>query len=342
MPAEIAALGRLGCTYLQLDDTSLAYLNDPQQRRGAGRPGATTPSTSTCATSARSTPPWPAKPEGMAVTTHMCRGNYRSSWVAEGGYDFVAEALFNELDVDGFFLEYDDARSGGFEPLRFVPPGKVVVLGLVTTKRGELESADVLKRRIDEASRYMPVGAAVPVAAMRVCLDGGRQRPHLRRAGGQARACIVDGGTTRCGADLGRRRGWQGAAAGRAPIGPPPGQHVEAVGQEGVVDGERRQQPDDVAPRPAGQHDDALGVAGRPRSAAAAAGSGTVVPGCTISMACMAPRPRTSPMAGRSACRARRRSTITDPIRSARPARSRCAMRSMAARAAAHATGFPP
>jgi len=93
----------------------------------------------------------------MSVTTHMCRGNFRSSWAAEGGYDFVAEALFNELDVDGFFLEYDDARSGGFEPLRFVPPGKMVVLGLVTTKRGALEDKDVLKRRIDEASRFVPL-----------------------------------------------------------------------------------------------------------------------------------------------------------------------------------------
>ena len=91
----------------------------------------------------------------MAVTTHMCRGNFRSSWVAEGGYDFVAEALFGELDVDGFFMEWDDARSGGFEPLRFVPKGKQVVLGLVTTKRGELEGSDVLKRRIEEASRYV-------------------------------------------------------------------------------------------------------------------------------------------------------------------------------------------
>jgi 5-methyltetrahydropteroyltriglutamate--homocysteine methyltransferase len=91
----------------------------------------------------------------MAVTTHMCRGNFRSSWVAEGGYDFVAEALFNELEVDGFFMEWDDARSGGFEPLRFVPKGKVVVLGLVTTKRGELEEADALKRRVEEASRFV-------------------------------------------------------------------------------------------------------------------------------------------------------------------------------------------
>ncbi|MFL5361550.1 MAG: 5-methyltetrahydropteroyltriglutamate--homocysteine S-methyltransferase, partial [Myxococcales bacterium] len=97
------------------------------------------------------------KPAGMSVTTHMCRGNFRSSWVAEGSYDFVAEALFNELRVDGFFLEYDDARSGGFEPLRFVPKGKRVVLGLVTTKRGELEKKDDLKRRIEEASRFVPV-----------------------------------------------------------------------------------------------------------------------------------------------------------------------------------------
>ena len=97
------------------------------------------------------------KPEPMAVTIHTCRGNFQSSWVAEGGYDFVAEALFNELRVDGFFLEFDDARSGGFEPLRFVPKGKVVVLGLVTTKRPALESKDDLKRRIDEASRYIPL-----------------------------------------------------------------------------------------------------------------------------------------------------------------------------------------
>ena len=97
------------------------------------------------------------RPAGLAITTHLCRGNFRSSWAAEGGYDFVAEALFGGLDVDGFFLEYDDARSGGFEPLRFVAPGKMVVLGLVTTKRGELESKDELKRRIDEASRYVPI-----------------------------------------------------------------------------------------------------------------------------------------------------------------------------------------
>ena len=116
---------------------------------------AATQSTSTRPTSATSTRRSRTARTGMAVTTHMCRGNYRSSWVAEGGYDFVAEALFSELEVDGFFMEWDDARSGGFEPLRFVPPGKLVVLGLVTTKRGELEDADTLKRRIEEASRYV-------------------------------------------------------------------------------------------------------------------------------------------------------------------------------------------
>ncbi len=93
----------------------------------------------------------------MAVTTHSCPGNFRSYWAAEGGYDLVAEALFSELQVDGFFLEFDDARSGSFAPLRFVPPGKMVVLGLVTTKRGALEGKDELKRRIEEASRYVPL-----------------------------------------------------------------------------------------------------------------------------------------------------------------------------------------
>ncbi len=126
-------------------------------------------------------------PEGMAVTTHMCRGNFRSSWVAEGGYDFVAEALFNELEVDGFFMECDDERSGGFEPLRFVPQGKQVVLGLVTTKRGELET----QGRPQAADRGgQPVRAArpaLPLAPVRLLLDRRGQRAHLRRAGREAR-----------------------------------------------------------------------------------------------------------------------------------------------------------
>jgi 5-methyltetrahydropteroyltriglutamate--homocysteine methyltransferase len=153
---EIEALGKLGCTYLQLDDTSLAYLNDPAQRdyiTKLGGTGASQHLTYIRLINAA----LKKKPSGMTVCTHMCRGNFRSSWVASGGYDHVAEALFGQLEVDGFFLEYDDARSGGFEPLRFVPKGKMVVLGLVTTKKGALEKKDELKRRIDQAAKFVPL-----------------------------------------------------------------------------------------------------------------------------------------------------------------------------------------
>jgi 5-methyltetrahydropteroyltriglutamate--homocysteine methyltransferase len=160
---EIRRLASLGCTYLQLDDTSLAYLNDPAQRQMIAERGEDAEHQHlryikqiNAAIADR--------PDGMAVTTHSCRGNFQSYWAAEGGYEFVAEALFSELDVDGFFLEYDDDRSGGFEPLRFVPPGKMVVLGLVTTKRGQLETKDQLKRRIDEASQFVPLD--------QLCLSG--------------------------------------------------------------------------------------------------------------------------------------------------------------------------
>ena len=153
---QVRRVGRQGCTYLQFDDTSLAYLNDPRQREMIAQQGADAEHLHE-AYIRHINEALAGRPEGMAVTTHMCRGNFRSSWVAEGGYDFVAEALFGELEVDGFFMEWDDARSGGFEPLRFVPPGKLVVLGLVTTKRGELESKDELKRRIEEASRFVDV-----------------------------------------------------------------------------------------------------------------------------------------------------------------------------------------
>jgi methionine synthase II (cobalamin-independent) len=153
---EVRRLGELGCTYLQLDDTSLAYMNDPAQREYVASIGGD---------SAHQHEEYIRhmnealvdRPPGMAVTTHLCRGNFRSSWVASGGYDFVAEALFNELEVDGYFLEWDDERSGGFEPLRLMPKGKVAVLGLVTTKRGELESKDELKRRIEEAAAYVDI-----------------------------------------------------------------------------------------------------------------------------------------------------------------------------------------
>ena len=149
-------IAALGCTYLQLDDTSLAYLNDPNERAmlaARGDDAEHQHERYIRQINAALT----GRPPGLTVTTHMCRGNFRSAWVAEGGYDFVAEALFTQLDVDGFFLEYDDERSGGFEPLRFVPPDKFVVLGLVTTKRGLLETADDLKRRIDAAARHVPI-----------------------------------------------------------------------------------------------------------------------------------------------------------------------------------------
>ena len=153
---QIDALGQLGCTYLQLDDTSLAYLNDPAQREyvsqigGDGEHQHETYIRHINAALAK-------KPATLRVCTHMCRGNFKSSWVATGSYEHVAEVLFNQLNVDGFFLEYDDVRSGGFEPLRFVPRTKVVVLGLVTTKKGALEEKDDLKRRLDQASKFVPL-----------------------------------------------------------------------------------------------------------------------------------------------------------------------------------------
>jgi 5-methyltetrahydropteroyltriglutamate--homocysteine methyltransferase len=153
---EVGRLAGLGCTYLQFDDTSLAYLNDPEQRAMVAGRGEDAEHLHERYI-AHINEALAERPAGLTVTTHMCRGNFRSSWVAEGGYDFVAEPLFGGLDVDGFFLEYDDARSGGFEPLRFVPPGKMVVLGLVTTKRGALESSDALMRRIEEASQFVDV-----------------------------------------------------------------------------------------------------------------------------------------------------------------------------------------
>jgi 5-methyltetrahydropteroyltriglutamate--homocysteine methyltransferase len=154
---EVQRLGDLGCTYLQFDDTSLAYLNDPHQRDYVASIGGD-PERQHLEYIRHINEALARRPAGMSVTTHMCRGNFRSSWAAEGSYDFVAEALLNELDVDGFFMEWDDERSGGFEPLRFLPPGrKRVVLGLVTTKRGELESKETLKRRIDEAAKHAPL-----------------------------------------------------------------------------------------------------------------------------------------------------------------------------------------
>jgi 5-methyltetrahydropteroyltriglutamate--homocysteine methyltransferase len=153
---EVADLAAAGCTYLQLDDTNLAYLCDPEHRERAkalGEDPNKLPSTyaKLISDSVKD------RPKNMTAAIHLCRGNFRSAWVAEGSYETVADTLFNEIDVDAFFLEYDDDRSGGFEPLRFVPKGKFVVLGLVTSKHGALESKDELKRRIDEAAKFLPL-----------------------------------------------------------------------------------------------------------------------------------------------------------------------------------------
>jgi 5-methyltetrahydropteroyltriglutamate--homocysteine methyltransferase len=151
--AEIANLAALGCSYLQMDDTSLAMLNDPARRAAIGA-GADTDHLRYIALFNRVLA---AKPPGMTICTHLCRGNFRSAWLAEGSYEHVAEAMFSQLNVDGFFLEFDDERSGGFAPLRFVPKGRMVVLGLVTTKKPALEAKDDLKRRIDAAAKYVPL-----------------------------------------------------------------------------------------------------------------------------------------------------------------------------------------
>jgi 5-methyltetrahydropteroyltriglutamate--homocysteine methyltransferase len=151
---QVRLLESIGCTYLQIDDTMFATLGDPSYRdkirTSAGDPDQrhlTYIDLINGAIAKRSS--------NLTVCVHTCRGNHRSAWVAEGGYDFVAEAVFNKLNVDGFFLEYDDSRSGSFEPLRFVPKKKRVILGLVTSKKGRLESKDELKRRIDAAAKHI-------------------------------------------------------------------------------------------------------------------------------------------------------------------------------------------
>src|SRR4029078_12298666 len=150
--AEISALADAGCRYLQLDDTNLAYLCDEKMREGARQRG-DDPNELPRRYARLINAAIERRPKDMTICIHLCRGNFKSAWAEEGGYEPVAEVLFNELAVDGYFLEYDDPRSGDFAPLRFVPKGKTVVLGLVSTKLDQLESADDIKRRIDEAAR---------------------------------------------------------------------------------------------------------------------------------------------------------------------------------------------
>jgi 5-methyltetrahydropteroyltriglutamate--homocysteine methyltransferase len=153
--AAIAAFARAGCTYLQLDDTAFAYLCDPKMRE-ACRNNGDDPDKLPGLYADTINRALEGRPAGMAVTMHTCRGNFKSTWVAEGGYESVAEAMFS-ANVDGFFMEFDSARAGGFEPLRFLPKGKKAVLGLVSTKVGSLEQKDELKRKIDQAAKYVPL-----------------------------------------------------------------------------------------------------------------------------------------------------------------------------------------
>ena len=153
---EIADLAAAGCTYLQLDDTNLAYLCDTKMREGAKARG-DDPDELPRRYAKLINAAIATKPASMRVCVHLCRGNFKSAWAAEGGYEPVAEVLFNELAVDGYFLEYDDARSGDFAPLRHVPKDKTVVLGLVSTKLDRMETKDDVKHRIDLAAKFMPV-----------------------------------------------------------------------------------------------------------------------------------------------------------------------------------------
>jgi 5-methyltetrahydropteroyltriglutamate--homocysteine methyltransferase len=150
----VNAFAEAGCRYLQLDEVNLAYLCDPEQRQmlqARGEDPDALPGTYARMINAAIYP----RPAGMRITMHLCRGNFRSSWIAQGGYEPVAELLFNQIGVDGYFMEFDTDRAGSFEPLRLLPQGKMVVLGIVTSKTGELESVDYLRRRIEEAGKFV-------------------------------------------------------------------------------------------------------------------------------------------------------------------------------------------
>jgi len=153
---EIAGLAAAGCTYLQIDDVNFAYLCDPKMREGARTVGED-PDKLPALYARLINESIKERPANMAVCTHLCRGNFASAWVAEGGYDSVAEVLFNDLKVDGYFLEFDTPRAGNFAPLHYLPKGKKLILGLVTSKTGALEKPDDLKRRIDEAAKLVPL-----------------------------------------------------------------------------------------------------------------------------------------------------------------------------------------
>jgi 5-methyltetrahydropteroyltriglutamate--homocysteine methyltransferase len=153
---EIADLYKAGCRYLQIDDTTIAMMGDPKVQEAFRKVG-DDPKKDTALYAEAINMATRDVPDDMTVAVHTCRGNFKSTWLASGSYDYVAETAFSKIDVDGFFLEFDDERSGGFEPLKYVTKGKKVVLGLVSSKLPELEKKDMLKRRIEAASKYVPM-----------------------------------------------------------------------------------------------------------------------------------------------------------------------------------------
>lgn len=186
--AEIAELAELGCTYVQLDETALPCNCDDRARADVVRRGED-PDALTERYAALINDSIGGRPPGMTVAMHLCRGNLKGAWMAEGGYEPIAEVLFNEVDIDAYFLEYDTPRAGDFAPLRFVPAGKKIVLGLVSTKSPELESPDELKRRIDEAAAHVPLDrlclspqcgfASAPGAGQTITHDDERRKLEL-------------------------------------------------------------------------------------------------------------------------------------------------------------------
>ena len=193
---EVKALVEAGATYIQFDDTSIAFLCDPMHRDTVRRWGSTP--TRCCASTPDAMNEVVAGiPGHVTVTFHQCRGNREGHWMAEGGYDPVADVLFNAIDVHGYFLEYDTARAGSFAPLRLLPKGKVAVLGIMSSKTPELESADDLKRRIDEAAKFAPLEqlAISPQCGFSSSIGGNPlseqdQEPKLARLVEVARAAV--------------------------------------------------------------------------------------------------------------------------------------------------------
>jgi 5-methyltetrahydropteroyltriglutamate--homocysteine methyltransferase len=154
--SAVAAFADAGCRYLQLDDVSFAYLCDPDQRKMLTERG-DDPARQPHIYADMINAAVRGRPSDMVISMHLCRGNFRSTFIASGGYEPIADVLFNAIDVDGYFMEWDTDRAGGFEPLRFLPKGKKVVLGLVTSKTGTLEKKDDIKRRIEEAAKFAPL-----------------------------------------------------------------------------------------------------------------------------------------------------------------------------------------